>query len=328
LDRSAERTRIVTHRIYIEAARRQDLREIQPWLTSHKNRVVPARKLKLGELLADGCLLLARSAGSDRDTKTGKLLAVAGLVLDSGCIELLAMDKLAALPDLINSVEKLAVSFGMRELGLQLEPSKSRRPELPGWRSQAGHGNDSGRYRLRRLGRRFTAEARKARDLGQELGIPADYGCRHRLQLQREPAVLAAIGEDVFGREQFMLPAAAPALREMLAAAADESVVVQVVSAFRSVEYQVGLLQRKLEKGLSMTEILQVSAAPGYSEHHSGRAVDLTTPGFKPLEEEFERSEAFSWLDRHAGEFGFRLSYPRGNRHGVSYEPWHWYFDG
>ena len=42
------------------------------------------------------------------------------------------------------------------------------------------------------------------------------------------------------------------------------------------------------------------------------------------LEEEFERSDAFAWLTRRAGEFGFRMSYPRDNPHGVAYEPWHW----
>ena len=43
-----------------------------------------------------------------------------------------------------------------------------------------------------------------------------------------------------------------------------------------------------------------------------------------PVEEEFERSPAFAWLKRHASRFGFRLSYPRRNRHGMAYEPWHW----
>ena len=73
-----------------------------------------------------------------------------------------------------------------------------------------------------------------------------------------------------------------------------------------------------------MEEILKVSAAPGYSEHHSGRVVDLTTPGYAPLEEEFEDSAAFAWLCRSAAEHGFYLSYPRGNPHGIAYEPWHW----
>ena len=73
-----------------------------------------------------------------------------------------------------------------------------------------------------------------------------------------------------------------------------------------------------------MAQILRVSAAPGYSEHHSGRALDITTPGYAALEEEFELSPAFAWLKKHAKTFRFRLSYPRRNTHGIAYEPWHW----
>ncbi|HLP25741.1 MAG TPA: D-alanyl-D-alanine carboxypeptidase family protein, partial [Acidobacteriota bacterium] len=32
----------------------------------------------------------------------------------------------------------------------------------------------------------------------------------------------------------------------------------------------------------------------------------------------------FRWLKRHAGEFGFTLSYPKNNPHQIGYEPWHW----
>lgn len=110
----------------------------------------------------------------------------------------------------------------------------------------------------------------------------------------------------------------------MVAAAAGDEIQLQLVSAYRSVDYQEGILRKKLEKGQAIDEILRISAAPGFSEHHSGRAVDVTTPGFPALEEAFEESEAFAWLIRHAGEFSFRLSYPRGNPHGVAYEPWHW----
>jgi len=101
-------------------------------------------------------------------------------------------------------------------------------------------------------------------------------------------------------------------------------IALDIVSAFRSADYQLGIVRGKVERGLLMNEILRVSAAPGYSEHHSGRAVDLTTPGYAALEEEFERSPAFAWLKKHAKRFGFALSYPRRNRHGIAYEPWHW----
>ena len=110
----------------------------------------------------------------------------------------------------------------------------------------------------------------------------------------------------------------------MRAAATADAVQLQLVSAFRSADYQLGILKRKLEHGHSIEEILRVSAAPGYSEHHSGRAVDLTTPGYSALEEEFEQSPAFGWLSTHAKRFGFTLSFPRGNPHRIAYEPWHW----
>ncbi|HIE5651183.1 TPA: M15 family metallopeptidase, partial [Stenotrophomonas maltophilia] len=77
-------------------------------------------------------------------------------------------------------------------------------------------------------------------------------------------------------------------------------------------------------RGLSVAEILKVNAAPGFSEHHSGHALDIGTPGDAPAEESFERTDAFAWLQAHARGHGFHLSYPRGNPHGIVYEPWHW----
>lgn len=133
-----------------------------------------------------------------------------------------------------------------------------------------------------------------------------------------------SIGQDIYQREQRLLAPAAAAWREMVTAASNDEIQLQLVSAYRSVDYQEGILRRKLDKGQAIEEILLVSAAPGFSEHHSGRAVDVTTPGCPVLEEVFEKSEAFAWLGRHAGAYGFHLSYPRDNPHGVAYEPWHW----
>ena len=121
-----------------------------------------------------------------------------------------------------------------------------------------------------------------------------------------------------------MLPAAAQAWLSMRKKAAGSSIELQSVSAFRSVSYQTGIVRKKLERGLALKDILAVSAAPGFSEHHTGRAIDITSPGFPALEEEFEGSLAFEWLQVHARDFGFRMSFPRNNRHKVAYEPWHW----
>jgi len=156
------------------------------------------------------------------------------------------------------------------------------------------------------------------------LGVPLDYGRSRKLRLVREPQALAFIGIDVNGRPQWLAPRAAHAFVRMQAAAREDGVPLDIVSAFRSADYQLGIVRRKLERGLAMDEILQVSAAPGYSEHHSGRAIDITTPGYRALEEEFERSPAFAWLRKRAQRFGFALSYPRRNPHKIAYEPWHW----
>lgn len=171
---------------------------------------------------------------------------------------------------------------------------------------------------------RDRAEQRALIERAHALGVPDDYGRARGLRLQREPARLVSIGSDIRGREQWLQPRSARALARMREAALRDGVELQVVSAFRSIEYQLGIVERKLAHGQSMEDVLRISAAPGYSEHHSGRCVDFTTPGYTALEEEFERSPAFAWLERNAAGFGFTLSYPRGNRHGIAYEPWHW----
>ena len=99
-----------------------------------------------------------------------------------------------------------------------------------------------------------------------------------------------------------------------------------MVSAFRSISYQAQLIDHKLQQGLNLCDILTTNTAPGHSEHHTGCAIDITTDGFQPLEQEFERSQAFKWLTAHASKFGFVLSYPENNSDGIIYEPWHWCF--
>ena len=172
-------------------------------------------------------------------------------------------------------------------------------------------------FRKRRYLKRIVA-------LHGSLGISGDYSVSRAIPVQLEAGNLVSIGPDIYQREQRMVPKAAAAWQSMRESASAENVKLQVVSAYRSVDYQEGILRRKLDNGQEMETILQVSAAPGYSEHHTGRAIDITTPGYPALEEEFEQSEAFSWLTKSAGNFGFHLSFPRENPHGVAYEPWHW----
>lgn len=157
-----------------------------------------------------------------------------------------------------------------------------------------------------------------------ELGIPADYGQEAGLPRFAEAEALVDVGENIVGRMQRLDPVAAGRWHKMAAAAASDEVTLLIVSGFRSVDYQAGLIRQKLAAGQSITEILRVNAAPGYSQHHTGLAVDVATSGSRPLTEEFEQTEAFRWLQEHASAFGFSMTYPRDNRFGFIYEPWHW----
>ena len=135
---------------------------------------------------------------------------------------------------------------------------------------------------------------------------------------------LVEVGENA--REHYLIPPAARAWRDLRAAALSDGIPLTVVSAFRTLERQADIVRGKLACGVSFETLFAASAPPGYSEHHTGRALDVTAPGARELEVEFERTPAFEWLARNARRFGFTLSFPRGNRYGFIYEPWHWCF--
>jgi D-alanyl-D-alanine carboxypeptidase len=123
---------------------------------------------------------------------------------------------------------------------------------------------------------------------------------------------------------QRLTPEAADRWRRMGAAAVNDGIRLLIVSGFRSFEYQAQLIRKKLAAGQTIGEILQVNAAPGFSQHHTGMAVDVASPGSRPLTEDFDGSDAFRWLVGNAGRFGFSMTYPRDNPWGFVYEPWHW----
>jgi D-alanyl-D-alanine carboxypeptidase len=167
----------------------------------------------------------------------------------------------------------------------------------------------------------------RVRSILAALGIPDQLIASRSLPLcpEAQELELAEIGDD--GREHRLTPAAAAAWRRMKEAAAADGVVIKLASAFRSVDRQVEILREKLAQGASLEAILSASAPPGYSEHHTGRAIDITTDGVPPFEVEFEATAAFRWLSANAARFGFVLSFPPGNAHGYQYEPWHWCYE-
>jgi D-alanyl-D-alanine carboxypeptidase len=158
------------------------------------------------------------------------------------------------------------------------------------------------------------------------LGIPKQLLAARNFQAYNEAICLevAELSDD--GREHLLTTQAADAWRSLSAAAKSDGIALFIVSAFRSIERQTEIIRRKILAGIAIEEILAVSAPPGYSEHHTGRAVDISTPDSPLLEVDFEKTAAFRWLEDHANSFGFYLSFPRGNSNGFQFEPWHWCF--
>ena len=156
------------------------------------------------------------------------------------------------------------------------------------------------------------------------LGITPEHLTALSLTEYVEATNLVSAGVDIYNRNVLMTQETLDAWQPMQQAAAQDQVIIQLVSAFRSVTYQYELIRKKLDSGRRLEDILKVNTPPGFSEHHTGRALDLTTPGCKPLETELEETAAFDWLSAHARQFNFELSYPRNNEHGITYEPWHW----
>ncbi|MGH8125066.1 MAG: M15 family metallopeptidase [Rhodanobacteraceae bacterium] len=162
------------------------------------------------------------------------------------------------------------------------------------------------------------------REVNRGLGIPPDYAARHHLLPQPQARNLVQVPRDVYGRKVEMVAPAAAALKRMFAAAARGGVKLETVSGYRSMAYQTHLVREKLRRGMNIHKALAINAVPGYSEHQTGCAIDLTTPGVPAADGSFAKSRAFRWLQRNAARFGFHLSFPPDNRYGYEYEPWHW----
>ncbi|MCK0510754.1 D-alanyl-D-alanine carboxypeptidase family protein [Aromatoleum buckelii] len=165
-------------------------------------------------------------------------------------------------------------------------------------------------------------DERRIAVLHRRLGVPAHY-VRRGLPFHPEARETVAVACGLAGALHHMTPETCEQWGRMKAAAAEAGITLAVRWAFRSIDDQAVLLRKYLRCGKQIDELLTWIAAPGYSEHHSGRALD-----FEPIPRgtPFEHTSAFAWLCEHAGIYGFAMSYPQDNDYGLVFEPWHWCF--
>jgi len=130
----------------------------------------------------------------------------------------------------------------------------------------------------------------------------------------------------------------AGSLREMIASAAGEGITLVVTSAYRPATRQAVLHNQMIDRFLDYGHDQEAAVAaastivlpPGTSEHQTGLAVDIVTPGHQSLTPDFAYTPAGIWLAQNAHRYGFILRYPRDAIHitGVIFEPWHFRYVG
>ncbi len=114
---------------------------------------------------------------------------------------------------------------------------------------------------------------------------------------------------------------------EMKTSMKQEGLNIRIISAYRTYEYQNNLYNNYLKKD-KQELVDSYSARPGYSEHHTGLAIDVDNEfqGF----EKFYLTKEFTWMKENSYNYGFILRYPKDKEEitGYQYEPWHYRYVG
>jgi zinc D-Ala-D-Ala carboxypeptidase len=131
-------------------------------------------------------------------------------------------------------------------------------------------------------------------------------------------------------RDEVLDVEAVQAFHQMQDAASMMNVSLMPLSGFRDMAVQTVLFENQTMRQGSKAAAARWSAPPGYSEHHTGYAIDIADEQAPDadLQMSFAGTDAYQWLLANASQFGFELSFLPNNIQGISYEPWHWRFVG
>ncbi|MEN1761118.1 M15 family metallopeptidase [Anoxynatronum sibiricum] len=159
--------------------------------------------------------------------------------------------------------------------------------------------------------------------VNQEHPLPADY-VPENLVTPKVPVMYS-------GEASLLRKEAADALETMVAEAlrvTGEELILR--SGYRSYATQRYLFNtRAQERGEAVAN--RSTARPGESEHQTGLAADITSPGVRrQLTTRFGETPEGKWLQENAHHYGFILRYPAGKEAitGYIYEPWHFRYVG
>lgn len=130
--------------------------------------------------------------------------------------------------------------------------------------------------------------------------------------------------------KSYLRKEAAEALEKMFLEAKNSGIELLAVSGYRSFDRQVVIFNAEVNRVGKDLAVLAV-ANPGYSEHQTGLAMDISSKSANlGLTEAFGVTKEGKWLAENAHQFGFILRYPKGKETitGYQYEPWHFRYVG
>ena len=113
----------------------------------------------------------------------------------------------------------------------------------------------------------------------------------------------------------------------------EEGINIELDSTYRSVKEQEEIWE-EFEKKYGIEYCEKYVAIPGYSEHHTGLAIDICLLKDGKIiddnEEMIAEKDIFSKIHAHLVDFGFILRFMEGKESitGYSYEPWHFRYVG
>lgn len=144
-----------------------------------------------------------------------------------------------------------------------------------------------------------------------------------------EPTNLVTINKKygVANHDQQLKQETYDAFIKMYDAAKKDKINLYITSAYRSYIYQVQIYNDYL--AVDPVEVVDTySSRPGHSDHQTGLACDILSPGYNF--DTFESSDAFTWLQKNAAKYGFILRYPKDKEDitGYMYESWHYRYVG
>jgi D-alanyl-D-alanine carboxypeptidase len=155
-------------------------------------------------------------------------------------------------------------------------------------------------------------------------GLPIDY-IPTDLVVAEQPTRANATSD-----EKRLRAVTSEALKKLFAAASVNSHSLMIGSAYRSAATQDSLFNRYVAtSGYDQAD--RYSAHPGFSEHQTGLAVDISTTSQQCyLSECFINTADGSWLADNAYKYGFNLRYAKGKETitGYNFEPWHYRYVG